>query len=310
MVQTTRLQLPLIAAAQAQKHVTHNEAILRLDGLCQMQALSYTVSAQPGSPADGDLYLLPAGKTGAAWGGAANHAVAHYYDGVWHFYAPRTGWIAFITDTSRLVYHNGTQWTDVLTPSGAAAADGSVSAPGFAFSADTDVGLYRIGANKPGMSAGGTLVHSWSATGNVQPAQPAFQARVGSDLANVTGDGTSYQVVFGTEDYDIGGVYNNSTGLFTAPVAGWYAFSASIILHDIASAHAVDVALNGGGINQDCFYGKPYSISDTGGLFAVCASTVRHLNASDTFKVLVAATGGSKVIDVNAGSLFSGFLLG
>lgn len=157
MVQTTRLQLPLISAAQAQKHVTHNEAILRLDGLCQMQALSYTVSAQPASPADGDLYLLPAGKTGSAWGGAANHAAAHYYDGVWHFYAPRAGWIAFIADTSRLVYHNGTQWTDVLTPSGASAADGSASAPGFAFASDTDTGLYRVGANSLGITAGGTL---------------------------------------------------------------------------------------------------------------------------------------------------------
>lgn len=164
MVQTTRLQLPLIAAAQAQKHVTHNEAVLRLDGLCQMQALSYTVSAQPGSPADGDLYLLPAGKTGTDWGGAANHAAAHYYDGVWHFYAPRAGWLSFIADTVRLVYYTGTSWADVLTPSGASAADGSAAAPGFAFAADTNTGLYRIGADQLGIATGGTLRKTISTT--------------------------------------------------------------------------------------------------------------------------------------------------
>ncbi len=33
---TNHLSLPLIAAAQAQKHVTHNEALLALDSLVQI----------------------------------------------------------------------------------------------------------------------------------------------------------------------------------------------------------------------------------------------------------------------------------
>jgi hypothetical protein len=164
MVQTTRLQLPLIAAAQAQKHVTHNEAVMRLDALVQMNAKSYTVSAQPGSPADGDLYLLPAGKTGTDWGGAANHAVAHYYDGIWHFYAPVAGWLSFIGDTARLVTYNGTSWGDLVSPGAAAAADGTASAPGFAFASDTNTGLYRIGADQLGIATGGTLRKTISTT--------------------------------------------------------------------------------------------------------------------------------------------------
>lgn len=110
MSDTTRLQLPLIAAAQAQKHVTHNEAIMRLDGLVQMTAKSYTTSAQPGSPSDGDLYLLPSGKTGADWGGYSNYAVAHYYDGIWHQYHPNQGWTCFVQDTAKLYYYTGSAW--------------------------------------------------------------------------------------------------------------------------------------------------------------------------------------------------------
>jgi hypothetical protein len=36
---TTRLLLPYILAAQAQKHVTHNEALQILDGLVQLSVL-------------------------------------------------------------------------------------------------------------------------------------------------------------------------------------------------------------------------------------------------------------------------------
>ncbi len=101
MSDTTRLQLPLLAAAQVQKHVTHNEAIMRLDGLVQMTTLSYTTSAQPGSPSDGDLYLLPSGKTDSDWGGYSDYAVAHYYDGTWHH--PNAGWLCFRTQNSLLL---------------------------------------------------------------------------------------------------------------------------------------------------------------------------------------------------------------
>lgn len=114
---TTRLALPLTAASQAQKHVTHNEAILRLDGLVQMTALSYTTSAQPTSPSDGDLYLLPVGKTGDDWGGYSNHAVAHYYDGIWHQYRPGEGWLCFVRDSGLLYYYNGSQWKTVALAS-------------------------------------------------------------------------------------------------------------------------------------------------------------------------------------------------
>ena len=157
---TTRLQLPLLAAAQAQKHVTHNEAILRLDGLVQMTAKSATTSAQLASPADGDLYILPAGKTGTDWGGYSNYAVAHYYDGVWHQYHPNAGWVSFVQDTGSLLYYTGSIWSNIGAAVSSLFGDGTVGAPGIAFASDADTGIYRIGTNSLGIATGGVLRHT------------------------------------------------------------------------------------------------------------------------------------------------------
>jgi len=47
---TTQLVLPYILAAQAQKHVTHNEALRLLDGLVQLSVLDRDLTAPPVSP--------------------------------------------------------------------------------------------------------------------------------------------------------------------------------------------------------------------------------------------------------------------
>ena len=63
---TPTLALPLIAAGQAQKHVTHNEALIQLDALVQLACRDKDLGAPPASPAEGDRYLvLSAGPTGA-----------------------------------------------------------------------------------------------------------------------------------------------------------------------------------------------------------------------------------------------------
>ena len=58
------LQLPHILAAQAQKHVTHNEALRLLDGLVQISVLDRGLTSPPGCPADGDRYIVGSGAAG------------------------------------------------------------------------------------------------------------------------------------------------------------------------------------------------------------------------------------------------------
>jgi hypothetical protein len=104
------LILPYLAAGQAQKHVTVNETIQRLDALVQLAVESATTSAQPGAPADGALYILPAGKSGADWGAMANGALAYYRDGAWEEIAPREGWLAYVRDSDELRHYGGAGW--------------------------------------------------------------------------------------------------------------------------------------------------------------------------------------------------------
>ncbi len=47
--------------------------------------------------------------------------------------------------------------------------NGSVGTPAVSFDSDTDTGLYRIGANNPGLAAGGVKAQEWTATSSTIP---------------------------------------------------------------------------------------------------------------------------------------------
>ena len=105
---TTHLLLPYILAAQAQKHVTHNEALRILDGLVQLSVLDRDLTAPPGSPADGDRYIVGSGAMGdwAGW----DQNVALWTDGAWLRLPPRTGWRAWVEDERLLLVYDGAAW--------------------------------------------------------------------------------------------------------------------------------------------------------------------------------------------------------
>ncbi|SMD01158.1 DUF2793 domain-containing protein [Primorskyibacter flagellatus] len=105
---TTNLALPYILAAQAQKHVTHNEALRLLDGLVQLSVLDRDLTAPPGSPADGARYIIGSGATGdwAGW----DQNVALFTDGAWLRLPPRAGWRAWVEDEVMLLVYDGAGW--------------------------------------------------------------------------------------------------------------------------------------------------------------------------------------------------------
>ncbi|MEM7176216.1 MAG: DUF2793 domain-containing protein, partial [Pseudomonadota bacterium] len=62
------LSLPYIQPSQAQKHVTHNEGVRRLDAVVQLSVISAVVTTPPSAPTDGMRYILPPGASGL-WAG-------------------------------------------------------------------------------------------------------------------------------------------------------------------------------------------------------------------------------------------------
>jgi hypothetical protein len=92
-LETNHLKLPYLAAAQAQKHVTHNEALRRLDAIVQLAVLDTSLTTPPGSPAEGDRYIVATGGTGD-WDGKDGD-IATFVDGAWEFAEPDDGWLAF-----------------------------------------------------------------------------------------------------------------------------------------------------------------------------------------------------------------------
>ncbi len=100
MTATALLQLPYLAAAQAQKHVTHNEALRSLDALVQLAVKERTLTAPPASPVDGERHIIGTSPTGA-WAGRSGQ-IAAYQDGLWVYYAPRAGWLVWVEAESQL----------------------------------------------------------------------------------------------------------------------------------------------------------------------------------------------------------------
>ena len=108
MVDTANLALPLLAAAQSQKHVTHNEALLRLDALIQIAVLAMAQNAPPAAPNAGDRYIIGAAPS-ADFSGQAGR-IASYDGSAWRFLAPKAGWVIFNVTDSLIYAYDGTNW--------------------------------------------------------------------------------------------------------------------------------------------------------------------------------------------------------
>jgi len=108
---TELLGLPCIMPAQAQKHVTHNEALRRLDALVQLAVRSRSLAAPPPAPAPGDRHIVAAGA-GGAWAGHEGE-IAAWLDGAWTFFTANAGWRAWLEDEQKLLVRDAGSWRDI-----------------------------------------------------------------------------------------------------------------------------------------------------------------------------------------------------
>ena len=108
MDNTANLQLPLVQASQAQKHVTVNEALLRLDAASQLVLQQTGVTTPPAGADDGACFGIGTGAMGAWAGQDGKVAVAN--NGGWSFLVPQSGWRAWDVAGARGVLRLGLDW--------------------------------------------------------------------------------------------------------------------------------------------------------------------------------------------------------
>ncbi len=120
MSASPHLQLPYLAAAQAQKHVSVNDALSVLDAIVQLAVIDKDLTQPPVSPTEGDRYIVGAGATGA-WA-TYDGQITSYNSGVWQFYPPVTGWAAWVGDEAKQYVFKNATWQGLSfasSPSGA-----------------------------------------------------------------------------------------------------------------------------------------------------------------------------------------------
>jgi hypothetical protein len=102
---SARLSMPYIQPAQAQKHITHNEALALLDVLVQACATSATVTVPPADPDLGECYLIPADAVDD-WAGHTDQIAQFRSDG-WQFTDPNAGYMVWIEDQGASLVYDG-----------------------------------------------------------------------------------------------------------------------------------------------------------------------------------------------------------
>lgn len=107
MTSTPNLDITLVSASQNQKEVTVNEALVIIDGILNNPVLDKDLTAAPGSPASGDLYIVGTGATGT-W--ASKDGKLAYYYGGWKYITPNEGFCIYVADEDIVYVYSGSAW--------------------------------------------------------------------------------------------------------------------------------------------------------------------------------------------------------
>lgn len=107
---TPKLAMPELSVGQAGKELTHNQALAILDQLAQAVVVDKDLAAPPGSPANGAMYIVAAGATGAWAGQSGNLAFWLTSVGAWTFAVPVNGWRVWAVDELAWYQYSGSAW--------------------------------------------------------------------------------------------------------------------------------------------------------------------------------------------------------
>lgn len=183
-----------------------------------------------------------------------------------------------------------------------AATKGTVAAPGVAFSGDTDTGIHSSAADTVDIVTGGVVHGRVDSSGRLllpSRKQPCFRA---SSSASVTAGSTTY-TSYSAETDDTAS-FDTTTGVFTAPVAGWYEFNAEFKMTPSSSAYVIVAIQCAAFTSQSALIGD----SASNVYYAHVASGPVYLSAGATVWTRTGTLTGS--VSSSYCNSFSGRLLG
>lgn len=158
----------MVGADQGDTYFTEGNAQLRsYQALVQSNVINLTTTAPPGSPANGDTYVIASGATGA-WSGKATQIAYWTTDnptaptGEWNYFVPQHGWVVLDVSTNFFNYFSGSVWTLYqVNEAGIALTDittnnVSTSKHGFVPKAPNDVTKFLDGTGAFSVPGGGS----------------------------------------------------------------------------------------------------------------------------------------------------------
>jgi hypothetical protein len=122
-LETTRHKLPLLAVSQAQKEITHNEALVRVDALLHPVVEDVLATAPAATDTDiGKCWLVAAAPNGE-WAAKAGQ-IAIWIGGGWRFCAAANGMRLRLQSSGTDIFRSNDQW--VTSPTVADPVNGTV----------------------------------------------------------------------------------------------------------------------------------------------------------------------------------------
>lgn len=139
---------------------------------------------------------------------------------------------------------------------------------------------------------------------------PGFNATVSAQIPDVTGNGTTYTVLFDSERYDLG--QNFAAGIFTAPEAGKFQLDTAVKFTAPATATTCVIQIVTTGKTYTIFRGSLASLRDGSGTVTLGGGVSTDMALGHTARVNVIVSGvGADTVDVEATETwFSGYKLG